>query len=252
MHIIKELLEILMLPLTIASVLGAVGVICRLLDRKRTAAWFWGLAAAIAYLGSTGIVGDALLRPLENRYLPLHLDGLPAPVSYVVVLGTGYVPRDGIPVTAAIAEDGLVRIVEGVRIFRQLRAAHLLVSGGARAGQTPSALGYAILARDLGVAPESLIVLDRPLDTDEEAHAIAGLIGQAPFVLVTSAYHMPRAMRLMLGLNLHPIPAPTGQIAGASSSDDWRRYVPNSAELRKTERALHEYFGSVALAAGIS
>jgi len=249
---IKELLEILMLPITFASALVAIGVICRLLGRKRTAAWLLGLAAAIAYFGSTGIVGDALLRPLENRYPPLILGQSPALVSYVVVLGTGYVPRDDIPVTAAIAEDGLVRIVEGVRIFRQLRAAHLLVSGGARAGQTPSALGYAILARDLGVAPDSLIVLDRPLDTDEEAHAIASLIGHAPFVLVTSAYHMPRAMRLLLGLNLHPIPAPTGQMSGLSSSGDWRRYVPNSAELRKTERALHEYLGSVALAAGIS
>jgi len=249
---LKELLEVLLMPLTFALLLGAAALGCRVLHRKRAAAWLFGVAAATVYLASTSMVGDALLSPLEHRYPPLQPARIAEPVPYVVVLGSGYIPRDGVSVTAALADVGLVRIVDGVSIFRQLHSAHLVVSGGARPGVTPSAWGYAILARDLGVASDSLIVLDKPRDTDEEAHALANLIGPVPFVLVTSAYHMPRAMRLMLRLNLHPIPAPTGQSAGESPVDDWRRYVPNGAGLRKTERALHEYLGSIALAAGIA
>ena len=143
----------------------------------------------------------------------------------MVVLGSGYAPVDHIPVTAALNEDGLARIVEAVRISRQLHDARLVVSGGAFPGDTPSAYGYARLAHDLGVDVPPTNVLGTPLDTGQEARAIAALIGRVPFILVTSAYHMPRAMRLMLQAGLEPIPAPTGQRVerpadpGAASAD---------------------------------
>jgi uncharacterized SAM-binding protein YcdF (DUF218 family) len=251
MHVLKGFLQTGLMPLSLAFALAAIAVVCRLRGLKRVGGWLLGVGFAITYLASTGIVGEALLAPLEHRYLPLHLDATGLPLQYIVVLGTGFLPRDDIPITAAIAEDGLVRIVEGVRIWRILTSARLVVSGGALAGQTPSALGYAILARQLGVAGESLDILDKPLDTNEEARAVANLIGDTRFVLVTSAYHMPRAVELMRRAGLHPIPAPTGQRVGAQPSS-WRRIIPNSNGLHCTELALHEYLGFIALAAGIS
>jgi len=166
----------------------------------------------------------------------------------VVVLGSGYSPRDDIPVSAAISDEGLPRIVEGVRIFRAVHAAHLVVSGGAPAGKVPSAIGYAKLAEELGVERTALNVLDRPLDTSEEALAIAKLVEDKPFILVTSAYHMPRAVSLMRRAGLHPIPAPTGQLAGGPVPGDWAKFMPTFGGLRKSERAIHEYLGLAALA----
>ncbi len=118
-------------------------------------------------------------------------------LSIVVVLGGGYTPHDGVPVTAALDEDGLVRITEGIRLVRRLKNAHLVVSGGAPPGHMPPALGYALLARDLGVDTSSLIVLDNSRDTAAEAKTVFSLLGSKPFLMVTSAYHMPRAMSLM-------------------------------------------------------
>jgi uncharacterized SAM-binding protein YcdF (DUF218 family) len=149
------------------------------------------------YFGSLVSVGEALLTPLESQYPPLGDDAQLRGVGYIVVLGSAYVPRDGIPVTAALSENGLIRIVEGLRLAGHMGNVRLVVSGGAAQGFTPSAFGYAELARQFGVADASLVVLDRPLDTGDEAHAVKSLLGTAPFVLVTSAYHMPRAVRLV-------------------------------------------------------
>jgi uncharacterized SAM-binding protein YcdF (DUF218 family) len=104
----------------------------------------------------------------------------------------------------------------------------------------------------MGVAEASLVMLQWPLDTAAEARAVASLLHGAPFVLVTSAFHMPRAVRLMQRAGQHPIPAPTGQRVGASPGMSLHRWLPTSAGMRDTEIALHEYLGLAALAIGIS
>jgi uncharacterized SAM-binding protein YcdF (DUF218 family) len=249
-HLIKQCVGALATPLMLALILAAVAGAIRWCARRRIAAWFLVAAAVIVFVGAIGRVGNALLGPLERRYPPLSDGSLPT-VGYIVVLGSGYAPRDGIPVTAALDEDGLVRVIEGVRLVRRIAAARLVLSGGAPPGETPPALGYAKLARDLGLDDASLVVLNGSLDTGAEARSVAALIGAAPFILVTSAYHMPRAMRLMERAGAHPIPAPTGQLVNELASRTWRGFLPTSSGMSKTERALHEYLGIAAVAAGV-
>lgn len=250
MYFLKQLIGTLAKPMTIALLLVVVAAILRSYRRRRLAAVLLASAAAFCYLGSLTSVGNALLSPLESRYPPMRKD-LPHPaVEYVVVLGSGYSPRSSIPVSAALDEDSLRRIVEGVVLARRLEA-RLVVSGGAPVGRTPAALGYAALARELGIDDSSLVVLDQPLNTAEEAKAVAALLNDTPFILVTSAYHMPRAMRLMEDAGAHPIPAPAGHQMKKSANNPLLWLVPSSIGLRNTEMALHEYLGFIALALGI-
>lgn len=247
----KELAHALESPLIVALFVAGCAALCRICGRRRIAAWLLTSAAIVAYLGTITLVGDALLAPLERQYPPLlQSEALPT-VGYIVVLGSGYAPRDGIPITAALDEEGLVRIVEGVRLARRFGAVRLVVSGGAPPGGMAPAVGYAQLASELGISNESLVVLDRPRDTNAEAHAVAALLGQAPFILVTSASHMPRAVRLMVRAGAHAIPAPTGQRVGVLGIATWRALLPTSDGLQKTERALHEYLGLAATVAGV-
>ncbi len=146
----------------------------------------------------------------------------PLDVRYVVVLGSSYEPHDSVPVTAALDYVGLTRIVEGVRLAKRLDAARLVVSGG---GRTGSAIGYAELAHDLGVSSDAIVVNDTPLDTGEEAKQSAQLVGAEPFLLVTSANHMPRAVRLLERAGAHPIPAPTDQRANSSARLGWAESI---------------------------
>ncbi len=252
MSFLKEIAHILAAPLLLALLAAMASAVFRLCGFKRTATGLLITAGATAYCGSTVIVGDALLGPLERRY-PSVRDGQALPVvSWIVVLGSDYAPRDGVPVTAALDGDGLVRIVEGVRLAREYGAIRLLVSGGARAGLSPPARGYAELARDLGIAPTAMVISDTPLDTGSEARMVVKVLGKSPFLLVTSAYHMPRAMRLMQNAGAQPIAAPTGQIVNRSAGLPWGRVLPSSAGLGKTERAMHEYIGLLAVTLGFN
>jgi uncharacterized SAM-binding protein YcdF (DUF218 family) len=252
MYLARAMAGVLAMPLLSALLIGVSAAVLQACGLKRAAKWAMVAALAVAYGGSTVILGDALLRPLENAYSPLREDQTVPAVGYIVVLGSDYSPRDGIPVTAALDTDGLVRIVEGVRLFRKIPGAHLVVSGGAPMGFTAPALGYARLSRDLGIEDGSLIVLDHALDTRAEARDVHMLLGKSPFILVTSAYQMPRAVRLMTGIGALPIPAPTGQLARSWSQESWWGLLPSSNGLRKTQHALHEYLGLAASLTGIS
>jgi uncharacterized SAM-binding protein YcdF (DUF218 family) len=251
MHEVKNFAHFLATPFAMASCLAMAGVVLLVFRMRRAGRAALVLALVVGYLGCTSLVGDALLGPLERRYPPLNLDATPADTPYVVVLGSGYDPADHLPVTAALDRDGLVRVVEGIRISRRLHDARLVVSGGAGPGDTPSAYGYQKLADELGVDVPRANVLDTPRDTEEESRAVAARIGAAPFILVTSAYHMPRAMRLMHQAGLDPIAAPTGQRVGVPPITGVMRLLPTSSGLRKTELALHEYAGLLAMGAGL-
>ena len=251
MYVVKWLVTELANPLTISLLIAVVAAICRVRGMRCTASWLFFATAAIGYLGAIEPVGDRLLGPLESWHAPLREEQLRPDVKYVVVLGSSYSPRNELPITSEIDKTGLVRIVEGIRLIKRLDAAKLVVSGGAPQGRAAPAEGYAQLARDLGVSDASLIVLDEPLDTGAEARAVEGALGAEPFLLVTSAYHMPRAMKLMLRAGARPIPAPTGHQAFWPSSRGWSRFLPSSLGLDKTERAMHEYLGLLALAVGV-
>ena len=181
MYFIKQLVGALANPLTIALLIAGAAAICRVRGRSRIASLLLISAAAIGYLGAIVPVGDALLGPLERWHSPLREEQLPPEVRHVVVLGSGYSPRDELPVTSAFDEAGLVRIVEGVRLIKRLDSARLVVSGGAPPGRAPPAAGYAELARELGVSNASLIILDESLDTGDEARAVVEAIDEEPF-----------------------------------------------------------------------
>lgn len=251
MSLLHALGGVLTSPLIVASLLAIAAVAWSLAGRRRTAWVLLGCAASLAYLASTIVVGRALLRPLESRYPPLTAEQLPT-VGYVVVLGSSYRPHDGVPASAALDEDGLIRAVEAISLVRRLPAARLVVSGGASPpGSVAVARGYERLALALGVPQQSILISEQPLDTRAEAREVVRLLGAAPFVLVTSAYHMPRAMLLMQRAGAHPIAAPTGQRAFGTAATSWRDFLPGSRGLGYSERALHEYAGLVGIAAGL-
>lgn len=247
----RQLASELASPLLIAFLAVACAVACRALNYRRMTRWLSAVAVAVAYLGSTQLVGNALLRPLERAYPPLAEDRSYGDIRDVVVLGSGFSPRDRIPVTAALDREGLVRITEAIRISRRIHEARLILLGGAPPGQVPAARGYAMLALDLGVASSTLIVLNKSLNTKEEADSVVALLGKTPFILVTSASHMPRAMSLMQAAGARAIPAPTGQLTTVEPEFRWRDLLPTSGGLRKSELALHEYLGMGALKIGL-
>jgi len=208
---------------------------------------------ALVFAASLRPIGNGLLRPLEYRY-PAVLNAasiVPAP-DYVAVLGGAFAPNDGLPVTAALEADAVVRLVEAIRLMRQLPRARLLVSGGSVNGNPPSARGYASAALALGVPADLIVVLDSARDTGAEIREIRSLIGASPVLLVTSAAHMPRAMAYCTLAQLHAVAAPAGNRTRPPGSWTVSALVPSGSSLHNSELALHEYLGMLALRIGIT
>jgi uncharacterized SAM-binding protein YcdF (DUF218 family) len=252
MVVAKSVFESLLMPLPVAALLVCAGVLARRHGRQLAASILTTLGFVIGVAATLGPVADAALTPLETRYAAvLDAAKLPSPPHYIAVLGAGYMPRDGLPVTAALDAVAIVRLAEGLRLHRQLPGSVLIVSGGPVGGHPPSAQGYALAAMDLGVPRDSLVVLDTPVDTRDEIRTLHDRIGGATLLLVTSAAHMPRAMAYCARIGVRAIPAPTGQLAARPSAWYAASWLPSGTHLRMTESAAHEYLGLLALWIGL-
>ncbi|SQI89181.1 membrane Protein [Klebsiella oxytoca] len=91
------------------------------------------------------------------------------------------------------------------------------------------------VAETLGVPRSEIIVLDKPKDTEEEAAAVKEAVGDAPFLLVTSASHLPRAMIFFRRAGLAPLPAPANQLAIESPLNPWERAIPSPVWLMHSD-----------------
>ncbi len=162
-------------------------------------------------------VPDEVLYKLERHYPPLDVakfDENAAP-KWVVVLGGGHSLDAGLPLSSQIAPHSLVRLVEGIMLWRQLPESQLLLSGGTGFTDPPKPVAdtMAQVAAALGVPQEAMLLETASRDTEQQAKEVAEIVGTEPFILVTSATHMRRAMALFEHTGLRPIAAPTGHVA---------------------------------------
>ena len=181
-------------------------------------------------------VPGALLRPLQEKYPPLHklntMPAIPKSIKWIVVL-------DG------DTELSLPRVIEGVHIYRQVANAKLLMSGGSVFGAEPGAMASARVALNMGVDPKDLVLESESRDTEEEVRQIKDIVGQDKFILVTSASHMPRSMFLFQKAGLDPIPAPAGLLLPSQSQYSPRDFFPSAECVRAAEIAVYEYLGLI-------
>lgn len=247
--LLKTLAAQLLMPLPAVLVLLTVGLLLALLGRQRSGTGTAIAGLALLLLSSWGPVANRLLAPLEAEYAAMPDLTQEADIEAVVVLGGGWQPDTPRSITGKLNESSAIRLLEGVRLWRQRPELPLIVSGGSRqSDRPPVAQGYAQAAVTLGVPGEQLVVLDTPTDTGHEAHAARETLGEdAALVLVTSASHIPRAMAHFRAVGLAPVAAPTHYLVAADSPSVLSDWVPSARHLRKTERALYEAMGKLAL-----
>ncbi len=248
MFLVKKLVATFAMPLPLTLMLLLLAALLALAGRRRGARGLAAGALALLLLASWAPVADALLGPLEARHPPmLDARSLQA-VSHVVVLGSGYHAMPDLPITSQLGDSAVIRLVEGVRLWRQVPQARLVLTGGNVFDRESVARGYSRLAIALGVDALSMDLLEMPIDTAEEAYAVRALAGPgARILLVTSASHMDRARRHFHRVGLEVIPAPTRHKSLGEDSSSYDYWVPSSIHLRKTERAIYEYLGRVSL-----
>jgi uncharacterized SAM-binding protein YcdF (DUF218 family) len=167
--------------------------------RRLARGLLWGAVAALLICGLSPL-GDVLIRPLEQRFPRVELNLLGAPITGIIVLGGAEDNRAmDIPQLAGLNEAA-ERYTEAVVLARRLPAARLVFSGGSGALLTTEPAEAETAGRlfeALGIAKDRITLESKSRDTCENALFSARLLDPRPeqrWLLVTSAWHMPRAM----------------------------------------------------------
>lgn len=195
----------------------------------------------ILLICSTGWLAKTMTARLEGKY-PAVLKVDPS-IHWVVVLSGGQSEVAGIPPNSLLYSASIKRLVEGVRLYRQLPQAQLLLSGGGYGYDMPEATRLAELASWFNIPASRIILETGSINTADQAREIKMMVKEQPFYLVTSAIHMPRAMELFAAQGLHPVPAPTDYTFYWQDERWEKTYIPNSHNLFYLTIALHESLG---------
>lgn len=228
---LRKLIEALVLPLGFASLLVLIAVFLR----RR---WLAVVAVLILYTFSIDPVAKMLLRPLESTYPPVAVSAAPR-ADAIVVLSGGILRghnRVGIQ-----WDRNSNRFFTAIDLARAAKAGLLVISGGASPSEGPTLRQAAI---DAGISPARMIVIGPVFTTADEARAVSRLPAIHSILLVTSAFHMPRAVLLFRARGLDVIPFPTSQFVFRSSHPlNDTEFVPNATPLELSQFAILEYYG---------
>jgi uncharacterized SAM-binding protein YcdF (DUF218 family) len=248
---LKKFVAFWLMPLPFCLTLFVIGVgLLWSRRRQQLGRFVLTVAVALMLLLSNKVVSTWLLQPLEAAYpsMPDFVAGQPLPPGlaacrYVVVLGGGHGDTPGLSAMNKLSESARARIVEGVRIVRVLPDAKLIVSGMGAPGMPTHAEILAESAESLGIDASRIIRLDSPRDTENEALALREIVGDRPFALVTSAWHMRRAAALMRHAGLQPVPCPTDYKARPSPHPPLSDYTWDTESLGRSTSAIYERIG---------
>lgn len=241
---LKKVIGGMMLPLPLLLLVTALGLFLVWFTRfQKTGKTAITLGWLFLLLLSLQPVADGLLKPIEKKY-PTW--GGEQHVEYIVVLGGGYTWNSQWAPSSNLINNSLPRLNEGIRLWLANPGAKMIFTG-ARALTNPvsTAEAGARVAESLGVPRSDIIVLDTPKDTEEEAAAVKAAVGDAPFLLVTSASHLPRAMIFFQHAGLHPLPAPANQLAIESPLNPWEKAIPSPVWLMHSDRVGYETLGRI-------
>jgi uncharacterized SAM-binding protein YcdF (DUF218 family) len=237
----SALLPPFVLPLGLTLIVAALG----LLLRRR-----WLVAGALAglWLLSTPAFADVLGRALEAGMVrSLATEAREA--DAIVVLSSRRVLAPG---PAGVSEwADADRFFGGLELFDAGKAPLLVFTGGwsPRApDQVPEGEVLAAWAERWGVPPGQIAVTGRVTDTAEEAAAVAALLAPLEIdrvLLVTSAYHVPRARALFERAGLRVDAFPVDFQVGAGRRASMVDLLPGALALQLSEQSLREAIGRV-------
>jgi uncharacterized SAM-binding protein YcdF (DUF218 family) len=247
---LKKAATLPFLPLHFCLLAGLAGIALAAAGRTKAGKWLLMAAVGAVAFFSNGGVARLLLRPLEYRYAPWpeysQAASLPSELQAcraVVVLGGGHADSDALSRVNQLSSSALSRLTEGIRLARRLPAAVLVVSGNNGSDRPSHAQILAEAAISLGFPAERIVRMDEPRDTEEEAAGLAHRFPGAPVAVVTSAWHLPRAMALCARAGLQPVacPADFGFKETTRGSSVWLTW--DLEALERSTRAIHERLG---------
>ena len=247
MFIFKKLCSRILFPVPLSLELIWVGLFLMWIrPHRKIGKWVLTSGVMIFTLLSFHPISKILLDPLESQYPPLLIRSKveaqalakTEQIKWIVVLSGGARNAPSFPLASQLSRSSLLRLVEGVTLYKQIPHVKLLLSGS----EVEARLMHQFVLT-MGVPEEEVVVKTGSRDTKEQAIVAAEIVGEEALVLVTEASHMPRSMALFHKQGLFPLAAPVGHSILPDEKTELWAFFPNSGSLQIAERAFYEYLG---------
>ncbi|MBV9287614.1 MAG: YdcF family protein [Hyphomicrobiales bacterium] len=226
--------------LLIAALIGAWQSQGRFPRTGRTIALAAILVLLVAAMTPLGLI---LVSPLEDRF-PQPPPGLPPPYGIIVLGGAINGPTSAARGQAAGEEEE--RVVQAAILAKRYPEAKIVFTGGSGSlfGVEPTEATEAKkLLIELGVDPARILLEGKSSNTAQNARFTAAIVHpepSQPWLIVTSAFHMPRAMGAFRKAGFDAIAYPVAY----RTPQPWE--IDSSRNLRLFEIAVHEWIGLLA------
>ena len=225
-----------------------IGWVLLRLGARKTGGFLVAAGFLVLLVFSSPWVSTSLNRSLEHAYSPTIAEKAPV-AEAIVVLGGGV----DVPLSPRVSEELNAsgdRVLYTARLYRAGRAPWVFVTGGnvfTQSEQVESESFYmSRLLREWGVHPDRIVTEDSSRNTRENAILTKKLLeekGIKTILLVTSAFHMPRALATFRGVGINAIPAPTDFRIVNYTQPVLLDFLPSAGALAGSTAALREYLG---------
>ncbi len=246
MFILSKLFTAWLLPPGLAITMLFLWALMLLKKKNYAIGILMVIFAASVYTACLGPLADGLMTPLENTYAPLNIKSVSDHDVYVVLGGGIHTNAPDLEGTGSPTGDALHRLVYAFRLYRIDPLPIIVSSGKAFRCQRPEAPVLKRFLVQMGVPEKDIFTDSSSRNTNENAVDVKALCAKMScknIILITSAYHMRRAMFAFRHAGMtNVIPAPTDYKTNRSCYN-FMDYMPSLEGLENTYRALHEYVG---------
>jgi len=144
------------------------------------------------------------------------------------------------------------RFIQGMRLQTTGKVSHILISGGngnLNPGVYSEATWAKVQLKQLNIPDSVILIENKSRNTLENAQYSAEVLAKSglkpPFVLVTSAFHMRRAVMIFKKAGIDVVPYPCNYFTGDVYPPSWSDLVPSFEAIPSWGYTLKEMFGYV-------
>lgn len=274
---IKKMISQFLMPVPVVTVVFLVGWgLVQFSRYRRTGRALQGLALLLFVAFAYGVGTERYLYRLERRYPSVEWEDAGFERlrgAVIVVLGQGFAENSDLALRYRTGAIFQARLQEGMRLFRRIPEAQMMVSVAGEEQQAPKEAFLDEVAREHGLARDRMHLIATARDTTEEARLALDVRITNTVVIVTSASHLPRAVTIfkkalrgrdrecrvmpadrtavdgtVSGRVITLIPAPCDYLMAGHSPFRFRIWslpLPSVDGFDKSQRMLYEWMGNV-------
>ena len=246
--ILSKVLWELASPEKVALLLLFAGVVLIWTRRHKLGRWLVSIGSLIFLVFTLLPVNIFLLKPLEERFPP-PLE-LPEQINGIIALGgseNSVIAGNRGQLSLNEAAERLVAFVALARRYPQAQLIYAGGSGALKEQNIDSTETARKLFKQLGLDINRVKFDSKARNTMENAVNSFNLMGQKTegnWVLITSAYHMPRSVGIFRKIGWNVIPYPVDYITSGKWEYDWQ--FAKLHNFLEVSRGLHEWLGLIA------